>query len=539
MLFRKIAGVLRAFARAVRRTHLEERLDQRFQALRATFRRADPKAPLIAVGAPADSVYYAILGEILCAIRQRHSARVHQLQTKSHQPGAAQSLLKSLPSYAAFNAFTRRKWESLYGAFCDRVGYRLTGWSAPHRFLSRRRHAMHRWRTLQSKEMLAELEYCGVLIGDLIIDSYLRLKPAVSIDLRDRYLLTMIRQALKDVEIALAYFRSARPVALLMYYSSYLEHGIPVRAALACGIKTVTFGNLQEFSTLTSLERPHHTKPSAHYARDFARLSGQPARLESAARALELRLSGGIDPATAYMKTSAYSVITQAIPYVSGAAVIFLHDFYDSLHVYSWTLFHDFWEWAEFTIESLQAAGQPFWIKPHPNQGAESSAEIARLRRKYPGIRMLPSVITNRQLAEAGMACAITMYGSVAPEMAFMGVPSISSGDSPHASFDAFYLARTRAEYQDLLSNIPQLPVDVTYLKTQACAFYHMHNQNLDAADLEARYRFVDTWVHLNALETKGCFDENKTGSVLAGLTENPGFARFCETLFPSNHTQD
>jgi hypothetical protein len=359
----------------------------------------------------------------------------------------------------------------------------------------------------------------------------LRLRPTARIALNDRYLLVVIRQALKDIDLAFRYFRRNSPAAMLTTYAAYVQHGVPVRVALACGVKVLSFGNLQEFSTPVSSTHHNHTKDSKRYSADFDAMTDRATRLDQASQALESRLSGRIDSATAYMKKSAYAVTRQEVPDVRGATIIFLHDFYDSVHIYSWILFHDFWEWICFTIDTLQAADRTFWIKPHPNQAAQSSTEIETLRAKYPGVKFLPTDVTNRQLADAGMACAVTVYGSVASEMGFMGIPSISSGDSPHASFDAFHLARTRQDYAALLTNPPQPGMDGERLKEQTCAFYYMHNLNLGTEDALLRDRFAVLWAHMLAAEADNCFDAEKTTSVLADLTDNAAFQHFSDTL--------
>lgn len=531
----KIISALRLFRAASRRSRTEEALAERFDALRQRRLPAAATAPLIAVNAPADAAYYAILGEIVSGLRARQAVRADQICTQALRPGASQSFRHFLGALLEYNFFTRRKWQRLYGLFCDRVGYRTTDLARPARALRQWRESWRIWRSLRNKDHLASISHGGILIGDLIIDTYLRLRPSPTIKLRDTYLLVVIRQALKDLDLALAYFRRDRPCIYLSIYTTYLSHGIPVRVALACGIKVVTFGNFQEFCTSVSLSHCSHTKDSTAYSEEFIRMPDRIEKKNQAARALEARFSGRIDAATAYMKRSAYAVATQEIPPVRDAIVIFLHDFYDSVHNYSWILFHDFWEWICFTIETLQAAGRDFWIKPHPNQVAQSSAEIDALQQKYPYVKFLAAEITNRQLAEAGMACAVTVFGSVAPEMAFLGIPSISCGDSPHASFDAFHLARTRQAYAAMLSNPPRPDCNADRLKEQACAYYYMHNLNLDANGALLRDRFVAIWAHMIKLEANHCFDKNELVSVLAALTDNAAFQDFSDTFLSDN----
>jgi len=532
-------GIIRgfkAFVDAQRMTPLERLLAGRFQTRRARFAAAKRDAPLLCVNALHDPTYYAILGEIISALRLRHGLQVEQIVTQSLRPGASQTLRRFLRARMDTNCFSRRKWKALYDTFCDSIGYVATDWVAPWTGLRLWLVSWRRWRSLTSKDQLAAMTYGGISIGDLVIDSYLRMRPTVDVQLRDRYLLVVLRQALKEVELAQAYFRARRPALFFSFYSTYIQHGIPVRVATTNGVKTLTFGNLQEFCKIMTPGDLTHTRNTLAYSRDFTALPGRADRLRMASDALAWRLNGGIDPATAYMKKSAYVVTSDAVPDVRGAAVIFLHDFYDSVHIYSWILFHDFWEWVCFTIDTLEAAGRDFWIKPHPNQGMESDAEIARLRRKFPQAKFLSPDITNRQLVDAGMACAITVYGSVAIEMAFLGVPSIGSGDSPHASFAAFCVARTREAYARLLAQ-PSLPTSAERLREDAAACYHMHNQGLEGDAIVLRERFVDIYTHFASVERSGEFNQDAVETHLSAMTQSAAFDRFADTLIPTTHS--
>jgi hypothetical protein len=167
--------------------------------------------------------------------------------------------------------------------------------------------------------------------------------------------------------------------------------------------------------------------------------------------------------------------------------VIFLHDFYDSPHVYREMLFPDFWEWICFTIETLQNAHIPFFIKPHPNQINLSNDVLDKLQERYSGLAMIPSAVTNKQLADAGMACAVTVYGTVAHEMAYFGIPTIACAHHPHICFDFCRTAKSREEYAQFLKQPAQIDIDKPTMREQSLRFYYMHNLNLTTEMAELR----------------------------------------------------
>jgi hypothetical protein len=59
-----------------------------------------------------------------------------------------------------------------------------------------------------------------------------------------------------------------------------------------------------------------------------------------------------------YMRSTAYGKPADEVPMASKTpVVIFLHDFYDSPHIYHDLVFNDFWEWVCFTIETSRSSG--------------------------------------------------------------------------------------------------------------------------------------------------------------------------------------
>ena len=225
------------------------------------------------------------------------------------------------------------------------------------------------------------------------------------------------------------------------------------------------------------------------------------------------------------MKVSAYAVSGEAVPPdVGGAVVVFLHDFYDSPHIYADIVFSDFWRWACFTIETLAEAGIPFYLKPHPNQVQLSSDVLRQLQQAYPEARFLSQGITNAQLASAGMACGVTMYGTIAHELAYLGVPTVACARHPHVAFDFCSTARSEAEYAALLRSAATRQIDAEVLRREALAFYYMHNLHGDADDLTLRSRFIALW--------KACQDpEASADELLSALSELRRSPRFAERI--------
>jgi hypothetical protein len=454
----------------------ESALYRHFNARSA--RAASRASATVLVQSVEDPYYFGLFGLIVSTLRSLRAIRPEQFVLNSPRVGESRSVRRFFQS-RFINWLSLTKWVRLYRAYCDAVGYRGAGLRHPISDALDLWRAYVSWRGIVSREKLLALSIEGVPAGDLVNDAYLRFKPAPTVDLADSYLWLTIWSAHRQIRRAKDYFRRVQPLLYLTSYSTYIQHGAAVRVALQNGVRVYSFSNYQEFAKELSLEDWVHTKNPDGYALEFATLSGQQDRLAEAEKALQARIAGAIDATSGYMKQSAYLESAEPVPDVRAAVVIFLHDFFDSPHVYRDLVFADFWEWICFTIETLRDAGIPFVLKPHPNQIALNGPVIEQLQLRYPGLSIISAKITNLQLVQAGMACAVTVYGTVAHEMAFLGIPTIACGHHPHVSFDFCKTAVSRAEYAGLLKRFAALEFDKAEMRRQSLVFFYMHNLNL------------------------------------------------------------
>lgn len=459
--------------------------------------KPDPVAVsgVLAFQSVPDKFYFLLFGAIRTKLAKHFNGSTDLVVVRAVSGAIGIGWWAELKRSAPLAWLIGRQWERAYGTLVDSIAYRSSTWRHPIADSADWLKSKALWLAMQKQGEQRSLQIDGIDVADLLVDSYLRFKPAPEFDVRDPFVRRLIWQALRDVRQANAYFSRVRPRWYLTSYSTYLEHGIPVRVALRQGVAVWSFGNLSHFVKKLSEADAFHTPDYSRYRSEFDALDSQAQRLEAARQQLERRLSGGIDAATSYMRQSAYAQPDVALPDgVNGAVVIFLHDFYDSPHVYPDLVFDDFWRWTCFTIDVLQSAGISFFLKPHPNQIALSDEALGFLRQKYPGLQWLPTAASNVQLARAGMVCGVTVYGTVAHELAYLGVPSIGCARHPHHTFDFCRTAKTSDEYEALLKTYTVLPLPKQEMQRQALVFYYMHNLFGAGEQQVLRHAFLSLW---------------------------------------------
>lgn len=518
-------GLLTSLRSLTRRLPDDHRLPRFIAAACLGARTSGRPEIKVLVQCVADIYYLGLFNIVLDAMRKHRTVVAETFVLRSLDSAIGRGLRacvrRSYPHSGMLSAQWTRIYRQLLGA---PVGYRSVSWSTPFADARYWFRAWRIWRTLGCSSDLAQLHLDGVLVGDLVADSYLRFSPAAEIKVRDPFLIYCLWQALRDLARANSYFLKARPDFYIGSYSTYIQHGVVARVALNKGVKVIVFGNFQQIGKRLSSGDPYHTKNPFNSFEVRGRYEDTDQALSVAHSQLEMRLSGGRDSATAYMTSSAYGApVAGEMPDVSGATIVFLHDFFDSPHIYADMVFDDFWSWVCFTIDTLTAAGVPFLLKPHPNQVNGSKDVVDALKKRYPHACFLDVGVSNRLLAERGAVSGVTVYGTVAHELAYLGIPAICCARHPHVAFDFTFTARSIGEYRDLLARANQLRFeDPAAVRHQVLRFYVSHNLDGSPEELAARDLLVSLW--------RDCQAPDADGAVLAAgfsrLAAHPGFAQ-------------
>ena len=483
---------------------------------------------LICIQSVPDKFFFLLFGLIRQQLRLHLRVKVDLIPVRAISGAVGVGWLANFKRWSVLTWWWLSQWERAWGANKVGLAYRCAAIFQPVSDLRDWHRSKSLWIAFRRQKDDFHLQIGDIEIGDMVVDSYLRFRPSPKFDVHDPFIRHIIWQALRDEKQATRYFRRNKPRFYLSSYSSYIEHGVTVRVALKHGVPVYTFGDLARFGKKLNLRDVFHTIDYTHFRADFERMDHQETRLAEAKTQLEVRLGGGIDAGTSYMRQSAYGKSQVVLPpNFNGSAVIFLHDFYDSYNAYPDLIFCDFWQWICFTIETLAAAEIKFYMKAHPNQIDLSDAVMADLRKKYPKAQWLPAGLNNVQLVQAGMICGVTAYGTVSNELAYMGIPTIGYGKHPHHSFEFCRTAKSREEYKAMLLSPELLPIDKSEMKKQALIYYYMRNLYGSADEVALRHAFIQLWRVCNIASG----EDHELLEVMQNLSAQTGFRNFVHDL--------
>ena len=389
----------------------------------------------------------------------------------------------SLYNRLAYSSLHRKKLRRLIGVKNPVFSF-LSNNQSYRKYL---RKAEEYLKNLNDKVSLLEFESKGLVVGYLIIDSFLRFSPSATLEIGHPFLKHVIASAFHIHDQVENYLTSNIVKTLFVPYGTYIHYGIIVRECLRREIPVFSFDTFwnglgNKVKSDYPMQRPRYFK----YSETFANLDNKDENCKLAESYLNRRFTGKVDNAISYMKTPAFGKASKQKLFHTEKpkALVMLHCFFDSPHIYRNMLFCDFYDWIVTVLSSAGQSTCQFYVKPHPNGVSGNTIVIERLKERFPDIVFLPPSTSNTAIIEEGVDCVFTVYGTVAHEFTWFGIPVINAGDNPHINYDFSITPSDRGQLKELILNPPLKPLDnLESIRQQICEFYYMHNiyQNPEA----------------------------------------------------------
>lgn len=328
---------------------------------------------------------------------------------------------------------------------------------------------------LRNKQDIEELVVEGILVGDLIYDTYLRnfYKPTINCDSRE-----FQSFLLKSVELFVVWtdYLDTHDVRAINVSHCVYNLAMPLRLAVKRGIPVFQ-------ATATHLYRLSESNMFAYndffyFPERFAALPVEvrEAGLVEAKRRIERRFAGEVGVDMEYSTKSAYGATRHARLLRESPRkkiLIATHCFFDSPHSYGNNIFPDFYEWLDFLGKMTEVTDYDWYVKTHPDFLVGTKEIIDSFIARYPKFTLLPADASHHQIISEGINLALTVYGTIAFEYAALGIPVIiASQNNPHIAYNFNCHARDIEDYRWMLLNLDSL--DLNLDTHEICEYYFM-----------------------------------------------------------------
>jgi len=337
---------------------------------------------------------------------------------------------------------------------------------------------------IKTKRDLENLRVHGILIGDLVYDSYIRRLDAISVDMAGQEFGAVLREALGYLIHWRAYFASHSVKAVLISHGVFSWPGVIMRVAVSHSAPVY----LVQMNRIYYVTNSHNGRPYNEYVdhpRHFAELSGeeQAKALAKAEEGVMRRLRGERDVGAHHLLKPIYSPKTGQRVLAESPRIKVLvatHCFSDDNHVYGNNLFPDFHEWLLFLGAISERTDYDWYLRLHPDRYPWETKHVEALAEQYPRFRVLPSETSHNQIVEDGIGCVLTVYGTIGFEYAALGVPVITASPwNPTVAYDFNIHPKTVEEYERILMNLGDVKLNIDINKVYE--YYYCHY--IDGAD--------------------------------------------------------
>jgi hypothetical protein len=332
---------------------------------------------------------------------------------------------------------------------------------------------------IDTLEHLVNAQLNGVTVGDLIHDHFLRIFKAHTISLDDPRLKELIEKFTYFFQSFNKLLDIYNVRGVLVSHCVY-SYGIPVRIALDQNV--AVYQVTGESAYLMTKDYPMAYTDFFEYKKKFNELSivRKSKGLELAQERLQIRFNGAVGIDMPCTTNTAFHTNFDGSARLLGNSnkpkiLVALHDFFDAANPFGNNLFSSTYEWLCGLREFSKLVDYEWYLKVNPSSTDANYEVLQSIVENSNGFRLLPVKASHHQIITEGVNCALTIYGTIASEYPFAGVPVINaSRNNPHVEYNFSLSPKSRDEYWQTLLNIENLNMRIP--KEEILEYYFMHH---------------------------------------------------------------
>lgn len=324
---------------------------------------------------------------------------------------------------------------------------------------------------IKTKKDLQNLKINGILVGDLVYDTYLRFNERTSVNLKDIFLIEVLAKTIHSLEKI-----NKKKLIFDEIYTNqlaYIYHGLLVRKYKRQQTRIFNF-MWTAGPHFAPISRYFHLYDFMKYKSLFKKEKNKIKKLNEAKLLLKTKFKGKIIPQENFMPLSPYKNKNHFLPDILGT--VFLHCFVDSPTSRGNCIFIDFEEWIIETLEYFKKKkiSHRIAIKPHPDSKEASLSLINKLKINYPEFIWLNKNFSNKIIFNKKPLFGLTVMGTVLHELAYHDIIPISAGENSTINYNFVRTANTKKKYFKLINSVLQKKISYKSNKKQILEWVYM-----------------------------------------------------------------
>jgi len=338
-----------------------------------------------------------------------------------------------------------------------------------------------------SQDDIKNISVEGIIIGDLIIDSYLRFNKLRTFDYQSKSFQEYIYQFLILFYYFKEYFFRNNIKAVIGVHATY-SYGVILRISMSMNIPTFTIYEGKLFRL--SKKRPFQISQFLDYDFYFEKLTEEEKlrSIDIGKNLLKKRISGGKthEIYQNFATKSSFEEVGKTNQRVLENSkkikiLIATHEYFDSPHVYGNFFFNDFYDWTISLAKFSKETSYQWYIKDHPRYHGkikdsqkftyETTMDIIRENKN---IIYIDPDTSHHQIISEGIDFVCTVYGSVLFEYPAFGIPVIpATKNHPCNKYNFYIKSQDREDYFKNLNNLSNIKIKIDL--NELYRFYFMH----------------------------------------------------------------
>lgn len=113
--------------------------------------------------------------------------------------------------------------------------------------------------------------------------------------------------------------------------------------------------------------------------------------------------------------------------------------------------FIDFFEWLDCVLSLCERNKINVFVKEHPNALPGNEKIVAFFKDKYRSAVFVDAQVSNSNFFIGDISLALTVYGTMAHEFAYQGIPVLNAGDNPHVAYGFSLTPKSVNDYESML----------------------------------------------------------------------------------------